>query len=334
MTCSEGETTTRAAAGRAGGGGQVSVIIAAYNAAPFLHRAVNSALQQTLPPLQVLVIDDCSTDGTADVGRRLAANDPRVRVLALDENGGPAKARNVGIDQAQGEWIAILDADDAFLPDRLERLQAIANTTKADVVADNFMWFDAAVGSAGPAGLSPSSVIELVDKYTFIALARPFAKEADLGLLKPMFRRDFLNEKRLRYPLYSRHGEDFLLLFDILLAGGRYALSRTPGYLYTSRSSGLSRTRVDYDTMAAHTLALANDERVRSDRRLKDLLMARRDAVKRLSSETNAALYLRDRKYGQVVLGMLGDYYFLRTVLSMMRGKAGRWVDRLEAAFR
>lgn len=315
-------------------GGGVTVLIAAYNAAPFLHRAVRSALQQTRPPLEVLIVDDGSVDETAEVARELAANDPRVRLLSLSKNGGPARARNAGIDHARGEWIAVLDADDAFLPERLERLVEIAGEAEADVVADNFMWRDVADGSAGPAGLSRSSTIETVDKHKFVAHARPFAEEADWGLLKPLFKRSFLNANNLRYPIYSRHGEDFLLIVDILLAGGRYILSRKPGYLYTARSSGLSRTQIDYDTMAAHTIALADDERVRSDWRLRDLLIQRHDAVKRLSAETSAVLYLRDRKYAQVVLRMLSNHYFLRTVLSMLRTKARRWVNRLETAFR
>jgi glycosyltransferase involved in cell wall biosynthesis len=73
----------------------VSVLIAAYNAGPFLHRAVRSALDQTSPPpLEVLIVDDGSTDNTAEVARELALAYPSVHLVLLHENGGPAKARN------------------------------------------------------------------------------------------------------------------------------------------------------------------------------------------------------------------------------------------------
>src|SRR5579859_6471888 len=103
-------------------GSSVTVLIPAYNAGPFLHRAVGSALDQTHPPLEVIVVDDGSTDDTADVAQRLALADPRVRVIRLPENGGPAKARNAGLDLARGEWVAVLDADDAYMHARLEDL--------------------------------------------------------------------------------------------------------------------------------------------------------------------------------------------------------------------
>jgi succinoglycan biosynthesis protein ExoO len=315
-------------------GDGVTVIIAAYNAAPFLSRAVDSALQQICFPLEVLIIDDGSLDGTTEVARKLAARDSRIRLLRLDENRGPAGARNAGIDHARGKWIAVLDADDAFLPGRLERLLKIADESNADIVADNFIWYAAADGSLGRPGLSSSPTVEVVDKEKYVARARPFAREADWGLLKPMFRTAFLNAHRLRYPAYSRHGEDFLLMVEALLAGGRYILSRIPGYLYTARSSGLSRTRVDYEAMAAHTLALIRDDRVRSDQRFKNLLTQRYAAVRRLSAEAKVALHLRDRHYALMMVGMLSDYYFLRAALSMVRSKARRWISRPETVLR
>ena len=119
----------------------VTVLIAAYNAAPFLDRAVLSALDQTHPPTEVLIVDDASSDDTRSVAQEMSRREPRIRVVGLDHNGGPAKARNIGIDEARGDWIAILDADDAFLPERLERLTNAASLTGADVLLDNFAWY-------------------------------------------------------------------------------------------------------------------------------------------------------------------------------------------------
>lgn len=97
----------------------VSVVIPAYNAAAHLSAAVESALGQTYPELEVLVVDDGSKDQTAAIVEALAARDGRVRLLR-QRNQGVATARNLGIEHARGEFIAPLDADDLWYPGKIE----------------------------------------------------------------------------------------------------------------------------------------------------------------------------------------------------------------------
>lgn len=94
----------------------VSVLIPAYNAASCVSRAIESVLAQTVPALEILVVDDGSADHTAEVVERFGAP---VRLLR-QENAGPAAARNHAAREAHGEWLALLDADDAWLPRKLE----------------------------------------------------------------------------------------------------------------------------------------------------------------------------------------------------------------------
>jgi glycosyltransferase involved in cell wall biosynthesis len=96
----------------------VSVVIPAYNAEPFLHKALDSVLAQSYGNLEVLVVDDGSRDGTAAVARAYRERDARV-ILLVQPNGGLSNARNAGIRQARGEYIAYLDADDYWLPDKI-----------------------------------------------------------------------------------------------------------------------------------------------------------------------------------------------------------------------
>ena len=98
----------------------VSVVVAAYQAAPYLAQCLDSLLHQTYPPLEILVVDDGSTDETARIAQRF----PQVRLLRHPKNRGLAAARNTGIEAAQGEWIAFLDADSWAAPEWLERLLA------------------------------------------------------------------------------------------------------------------------------------------------------------------------------------------------------------------
>lgn len=264
---------------------KVSVVIAAYNCAGFVHRAIGSALDQKGVEVEVLVVDDASSDGTAETILALAAKDSRIRLLSLNENGGPSAARNAGFAAATGDWIAVLDADDAFEPGRLSRLVTAGRAYDADLVADNFRYFDARTGTVGPAGLRESGAPEIIGRHTFVAAARPFTDEADYGLLKPLFRREFFVRHELAYPVHTRHGEDFLLYLECLLRGGRFLLVRYPGYLYTTRQSGLSRTLVDYAGQVQELSVLALRPEIAGDARLLSLLNMRGEALQRLQAE-------------------------------------------------
>lgn len=98
---------------------RVSVIIPTYNRAETLPRAIDSALEQTVEDLEVVVVDDGSTDETSSVLAEY--DDPRVRPVVHATNQGANVARNTGIDHAQGDYVALLDSDDSWLPSKLER---------------------------------------------------------------------------------------------------------------------------------------------------------------------------------------------------------------------
>ena len=93
----------------------VTIIIPAYNSAKYLKDAVRSAQLQNHRHLEIIIIDDGSTDGTAEVAAQLAADDPRVRVI-IQPNRGPSAARNTGLRQAAGDFVSFLDSDDTLHP--------------------------------------------------------------------------------------------------------------------------------------------------------------------------------------------------------------------------
>ena len=108
----------------------ISVVIPAYNSAGSIRRSIDSALAQTVPPLEILVVDDGSRDNTAEV---VGAYPKPVRLIR-QENGGPGAARNHGARVARGEWIGLLDADDAWLPHKLEAQRPYTVSEKTGVV--------------------------------------------------------------------------------------------------------------------------------------------------------------------------------------------------------
>lgn len=118
-------------------GRTVSVVIPTYNRVAYITRALDSVAAQTCPPLEIIVVDDGSTDGTADMLRR---DYPRVKVIR-QANRGVSHARNTGIGAASGDWIAFLDSDDAWLPEKLARqLRALAEHPKRCIVHCDEVW--------------------------------------------------------------------------------------------------------------------------------------------------------------------------------------------------
>ena len=99
---------------------RISVIMAVYNNAGFLRRAIESIQKQSVEDWELIVVDDASSDGSLDLVNEMAARDIRIRSLRLEENSGAGVARDFGIQQAKGKYIAIFDADDISMPNRFE----------------------------------------------------------------------------------------------------------------------------------------------------------------------------------------------------------------------
>jgi glycosyltransferase involved in cell wall biosynthesis len=112
----------------------VSVVIPAYNRAQFIEGAIQSVLTQTYTNLEVIVVDDGSTDNTVPILEEYARKDPRIRLIQHSHRKGGQAARNTGIHTAQGQWIAFLDSDDQWLPNSLDVRLQIARSKGLHVV--------------------------------------------------------------------------------------------------------------------------------------------------------------------------------------------------------
>jgi glycosyltransferase involved in cell wall biosynthesis len=129
----------------------VSVVIPAFNAAETLAEAIESALAQTREPLEVLVVDDGSTDATAEIAERFG---PPV-ICIQTANSGVSRARNTGIERAAGDYVAFLDADDLWRPEKLERqLDALASQKGAEVSTTARIRVDADLNEIERTGVS------------------------------------------------------------------------------------------------------------------------------------------------------------------------------------
>ena len=119
------------------GGVKVSVIIPVYNTENYLKDCLDSVLAQTLREIEVLCVDDASTDGSAKILASYAQRDPRVRVFTQEQNGGQALARNRGLEEAQGTYVYFLDSDDKIVPEAMEAVESVAEKHRLDGVLFN-----------------------------------------------------------------------------------------------------------------------------------------------------------------------------------------------------
>ena len=120
----------------------VSVIMPTYNAGKFLADSIESILSQTYANLELLITDDCSTDGTIDILKDFAQRDKRVKVKYLKSNVGPAIARNRSIERAKGRYIAFCDCDDRWMPEKLERQIALMTRKDCALCSSSYLICD------------------------------------------------------------------------------------------------------------------------------------------------------------------------------------------------
>ena len=122
--------------------GLISIIMAAYNAEKTIEQAINSVLNQTYPNFELLVVNDCSMDRTVELVRNIAAKDSRVRLISNVKNSGVSYTRKHGMEEANGLWVAILDSDDAWAPEKLEKQIALQRKMNADLLFTGSAFMD------------------------------------------------------------------------------------------------------------------------------------------------------------------------------------------------
>jgi teichuronic acid biosynthesis glycosyltransferase TuaG len=120
----------------------VSVIMPAYNAAGTIEMSIQSVLRQTHLNLELLVVDDCSTDNTLSIARGFLISDHRIKVLTMKENSGPAESRNTAIEYALGRYIAFCDSDDTWNENKLQKQIQVLSTSKSAICFTSYYEMD------------------------------------------------------------------------------------------------------------------------------------------------------------------------------------------------
>jgi succinoglycan biosynthesis protein ExoO len=291
---------------------RVTVAIPVYNSAATLPRCLRSVMAQSVRDIEILVADDGSSDASADVAAEFAKQDQRIRLLQMPRNGGKSRAMNRMTDEARGEWFAVLDADDAYLPERLERLLGASEAASVEMVADNITYFDAGVGCAVQTAFDPTTPLRFVTKLDLAANSNSFAT-FDFGILKPMIRRDFLLRHRLRYHEDACLSEDFYYLMNFFVAGGRGHIISEPLYQWTMPFGAISRRwtetgngawRYDYRNALRANQHFLEDMTRRGETEMVTMLRARERQYISMIHYIDAQRAAADRRFVAAALGI------------------------------
>jgi succinoglycan biosynthesis protein ExoO len=218
----------------------ISVIMAAHNVGSYIEEAVTSVLGQTARALELIVVDDASTDDTAMRLLKLQARNPRLLLLREGVNAGVSAARNHALALAKGTWIAIVDADDRILPARLTRLIDEAEALGADWIADDqYLLRDGARDPIARLMTAEAPGARLVEADHLVHRDPP--DFMGYGLLKPVIRRAFLERSGVTYRADLKRYEDFFFLMELAARGARLALLDEPLYVYRLRAGSLTK---------------------------------------------------------------------------------------------
>ena len=212
----------------------VSIIIPAYNVENYIGECLKSVLCQTYSDIEVVVVDDGSTDGTNAVARAVADKDSRVRIIR-QENMGLSGARNSGIDVAKGEWLLFVDGDDFLSEDAIKSLLALAESTQADIVCGNY--------TRNLPFKQPGKIVEKIFSGEDAILDVLYQRNIEPSFCAKLFKRRLFSEGRFRGGILY---EDLDFFYKIFKKATRisytdrvvYYYRRTPGSILHKFNSG------------------------------------------------------------------------------------------------
>ncbi|MFL1875311.1 glycosyltransferase family 2 protein [Hansschlegelia beijingensis] len=203
---------------------RLSVIITSYNIEKYIERAICSVVDQGFDGVEIILVDDGSTDRTVELASNLLRSEPRVKII-LQANAGPGAARNKGIRHANGEYVIFLDGDDWFAPRALHALRASA-ADGVDLVLSNRrrFWERSGLYTTKPmfTELKTGNVSELPEVMKIQAIHGK------------MFRRKFLNDRKILFP-EGMSSEDFVFSYSVYAAAELATTIPDVTYIYRKR---------------------------------------------------------------------------------------------------
>lgn len=210
----------------------VSVIMPTYNCGKYILQSLDSVIAQTVTDWEVQIVDDCSTDNTADVLKPYLKKYPNIHYYVLPKNGGPAVARTEALKRATGKYIAFLDSDDMWFPEKLEKQIAFMEQKGALFSATGYGWMDDEGNRLSTVLIPPIKT----DYKKMIRLSNP------IGNLSVMYNQQILG--KFEVPMIKKRN-DFALWLQILKKTEYcYGMKEVLGIYRTGRTGSVSSNKL------------------------------------------------------------------------------------------
>lgn len=226
---------------------KLSIIMSLYNVELYMRTAIESVLNQNLKEIELICINDGSSDYSLQTAQEYATIDDRVKIISYEESKGQAYARNRGIDIAQGKYIGFVDGDDWIEPDMFEKLYEEAEKNQTEVSFCAAALYDEMMQKVdfSNAYYNLSLIPSSFDNRVFDGedLKGLLTGCINVALWNKIYRTDFMNDNRIRFPEYFIY-EDMPFFYDVCFKAKRMSLIRDYGYFYRINRSGSTMSKI------------------------------------------------------------------------------------------
>lgn len=218
---------------------KVSIIVPIYNVERYLRRCIDSLLKQSYQNIEIVMVDDCSSDNSGTIAKEYSEKYPDLCVyIKQSKNGGLAKTRNAGIDSSQGEWLSFVDSDDWVHRDFIKEMLETAQAESFDIVVSDLLY----VYDNG----------KRKEANTLGALTGEASHKEKVALLRNhsytrLIRKSFFIQSGLRFPEHLRRGEDMGIMVPLLTKTNKIGILNKALYYYFQREDSISNKNTNID---------------------------------------------------------------------------------------
>lgn len=210
----------------------ISVIIPVFNTGKYLEKCICSILNQTLKNIEIICVNDCSTDNSLEILQNLAKKDSRIKIIDLKENKGVSNARNTGIDLAQGEYIYLIDSDDWLDENYLEAMLKKIKETKANVIINaNF------VNEYADVTKRAYSKFNFLTKDFEIFNSKTIQKFFPPVIWTRLYKTDYIKKYNFKFPMVKCGAEDIYFAYACDLMQEKNYIFKGPYYHYSQHQT-------------------------------------------------------------------------------------------------
>ncbi|MDD7261756.1 MAG: glycosyltransferase family 2 protein [Fusobacterium mortiferum] len=212
---------------------KVSIIVPIYNVVQYLEKCINSICNQTYKNIEIIMVDDCSTDGSRELAKELSKKDNRITFVQRSKNGGLSAARNTGMKIATGYWITFVDSDDWLENNCIEELYQTAKKDNADIVVGGVYY---SYKDKKP-----------IEKDFFYNLKTSSSQQKKVALLKPyacgkLYRLELIKKLKIDFPEEIKRAEDLSTVVPWMTYTDKISIVNKPLYYYFQRENSLSNS--------------------------------------------------------------------------------------------